>query len=152
MSGGDKHYGHVVRVASLFAGGFLLFIIARSFLIPADFGVYGFFRAGALDDARAIPMKYVGQGTCVTCHYDIDEARQSARHAKVSCEACHGPAAAHIEDYTTTPVVADARALCVRCHTSNVGKPAFLPTVVPDEHAVDLVCTDCHNPHKPSFD
>ena len=150
MSGGFGHYGHVVRVAGLFALGFTAFLVVRAALIPPDFGLYGFYRAGALDDNRAQPVQYVGQETCVVCHADVDELRQQARHAKVACEACHGPAASHVEDFTVTPVVAESRPLCLRCHEAGLGKPAFLPTVVPADH-FDGECTMCHNPHKPNF-
>jgi predicted CXXCH cytochrome family protein len=151
MGGRFQHYNHVIRVASLFIGGFALFLILRTTLIPADFGVLGFYRAGALDDARAVPIRHAGQDVCVACHTDIDELRQAARHARVSCEACHGPAAAHTENLELKPTIADARPLCVRCHAANTGKPAFVPQIVPVEHAGDLACTDCHNPHNPRF-
>ncbi len=151
MSSRFGHYGHVWRVAGLFAGGFAIFLLLRAILIPPDFGVYGFYRAGALDDVRAQPAAYVGQATCVGCHADIDEARQEARHAKIACEACHGPASRHIEDFSVTPAIADARPLCLRCHAAGTGKPDFVPTVVADDHAGDLSCVECHNPHRPRY-
>jgi hypothetical protein len=36
--------------------------------------------------------------------------------AGVSCEACHGPASAHVDSEGSTPLL-DARASCARCHT-----------------------------------
>ena len=151
MSGRFQHYDHVIRVAGLFVGGIALFLVLRLIFIPADFGTLGFYRAGALDDARAVPANYAGQDICTVCHSDIDELRQAARHTEVSCEACHGPAASHVEDFELKPTIENPRAVCVRCHAASAGKPAFLPQVVPDEHAGDFSCTDCHNPHDPRF-
>jgi len=156
MSGRFRHYSHVVRVASLFVGGFAIFVLLRALLIPPDFGLYGFYRAGALDDVRAQPKQYEGQEACGVCHSPVEELRQQARHAAVACEACHGPAASHVValqagDFSVTPTIADVRPLCLRCHTAGAGKPAFLPTVVVADHFPDTECTMCHNPHKPSF-
>ena len=95
MSGGTSNYAHLVRMAGLFVLGILLFLGGRSFFVPKDFGVYGHYRAGALDDARARPIKFAGQATCVECHANIGDLRKTTRHAKVSCESCHGPLASH---------------------------------------------------------
>jgi len=50
-----RDFEHVLRVAAILAFGLVAFIAVRSWLVPDDFGVYGFFRAGALDDNRAHP-------------------------------------------------------------------------------------------------
>ncbi|MEZ5319919.1 MAG: multiheme c-type cytochrome [Vicinamibacterales bacterium] len=149
MSSRFQHHGHVVRVAVLFAAGFLTFLVARAWLIPADFGVYGFYRAGALDAVRAQPIKYAGQTPCLDCHAEVDELRQTERHRNVSCEACHGPSAAHVEDFSIAPATLDPRALCLRCHTALAGKPDFMPQIVPADHFEDAACTECHAPHAP---
>jgi hypothetical protein len=152
MNGRFQHYQHVIRVAALFAFGFISFLIIRSLLIPADFGVYGFFRAGALDDIRAQPAHYAGQATCVVCHTDVDEARQGARHVSLSCEACHGPLEQHASgNFDVKPAALNPRLLCLQCHTQLVGKPASFPQIVPADHGGDGPCTDCHQPHHPKI-
>src|SRR5512143_3546650 len=89
------NYSHLVRMAMLFVAGIAIFLVGRSYFVPKDFGVYGHYRAGALDDARARPITFAGQAACVECHSDIGDLRKTARHAKVSCESCHGPLATH---------------------------------------------------------
>jgi len=152
MSGRFGPYGHVVRVAALFVLGFAAFLVLRWALIPPDFGRYGFYRAGALDDIRARPAAYAGQATCVVCHTDVDEARQGSRHVAISCEACHGPLGKHASgDFDVKPATLDPRLLCLRCHTAMPGKPAGFPQIVPADHGGDGPCTDCHKPHHPKI-
>jgi hypothetical protein len=149
MPGRFGHYQHVVRVASLFAAGFGVFMLVRSLLIPADFGQLGFYRAGALDDVRAQPIVYAGQATCADCHTDVVEARKPGPHVKVSCEACHGPLASHANDYSVEPRALDPRLLCLGCHTASAGKSLDFPQIIPADHGGDGPCRDCHTPHNP---
>ena len=44
-----------MRMASLFAVGITAFLVLRWLMVPADFGLYGHFRPGALDDASGPP-------------------------------------------------------------------------------------------------
>jgi hypothetical protein len=140
----------VIRVAAVFAIGFLAFVVVRHSLVPPDFGVYGFYRAGALDDARAHPIVYAGRETCAVCHGEVAAKQKSGRHAEVGCEACHGALARHAGgEFTPKPRVLNPRLLCVSCHTKMEGKYASFPQVDPVEHAGDAACTACHQPHAP---
>jgi len=152
MRGGRRHYDHIVRVLGLYAAGFTVFLIVRYFMIPADFGLYGFYRAGALDDVRKQVPLYAGETACLDCHEDVSQVRLESRHKTVRCEACHGPLAKHIADPTVVkPPTIDSKVLCVRCHTTQGGLPVGFPNVVPASHAGDLACTDCHQPHSPKI-
>ena len=101
---------------------------ARTF-VPNDFGVYGHYRASALDDARARPIAFAGQAACVECHSDIGEfLRKTARHARVSCESCHGPLATHAAgDEPLEPAHPDGTSTCVGCHLKSRSKPTTFP-------------------------
>ncbi len=152
MFGRRRHYDHVLRVLGLFGMGFALFLFARYFLIPADFGVYGFYRAGALDDVKAQAPVYAGETLCLDCHSDIGELRQEGLHANVRCESCHGPLAQHASgDFDAKPDALNPRRLCLQCHATQIGLPVSHPNVVAVDHAGDMVCTDCHLPHRPGF-
>ena len=148
MPGRFGHYQHVVRVASLFAIGFAVFVVIRAVLIPDDFGVLGFYRAGALDDVKAQAPVYAGQAVCVECHSDVGELRAAGAHATVSCEACHGPLASHAADFQVKPRALDPRSLCLQCHTAAAGKPPEFPQIVAADH-FEGACRDCHTPHSP---
>ena len=144
-------FNHVARLALLFALALAAFVVLRSWFVPSDFGVYGHYRAGALDDNRARVVVYAGQGACVECHADVVELRQGGRHTGVRCEACHGPLAAHASgDSDVVPRRPDPRALCISCHARTGGKPAAFPQVIVREHAAEGACTACHPAHKPA--
>ena len=92
------HREHLVRVAGLFLAGIVVFVALQTLLIPKGFGLYGHYRAGALDDARARAIAYAGRAACLECHADAADAAKGGGHAGVHCEACHGPLAAHAAD------------------------------------------------------
>lgn len=145
------HWTHLVRMAGLFVAAAILFLILRALLVPADFGRYGFFRAGALDDSRAIPMQYAGRAACAECHPDVAEVKASGRHAEVGCESCHGALRAHADDPSSVPARPDPRRTCLVCHETNVGKPSWFKVIEAEEHAPSGPCADCHVPHSPEI-
>jgi hypothetical protein len=143
---------HVIRVALIFAIGLVSFFVLRGFFVPSDFGLEGFYRAGARVDAQALPLQYAGEADCLTCHVDVADLRAANRHKAVSCETCHGPNKAHVDDPTTVkPARVNAETFCVTCHAKGAGKPAFLPQIVAADH-YGTACVDCHAPHKPRID
>jgi len=145
-------YRHLVRLVTVLAFGVALFFFVRAWLMPPTFGLYGHYRASALDDVSMQAVKYAGQATCVECHTDVKDLRAAGGHAGLSCEGCHGPRATHAADPGAAAAERpDGRALCVRCHTLNAARPKTLPQVVVSDHAPEGACTECHQPHKPGF-
>jgi predicted CXXCH cytochrome family protein len=141
---------HLFRLAAIFLAFLVVFLIARAILVPADFGVYGHYRASAVDDERARLPVYAGQQTCADCHSDIVEIRAAARHAAIACESCHGPLAAHANDPDALkPKLPEMATLCVQCHAARTGKPKRYPTVDVAEHAGGESCATCHSSHNP---
>jgi hypothetical protein len=144
------HAEHLFRVAGLFVVGLLAFSLLRAAAVPPGFGRFGHYRPGALDDARARPLAFAGRAACVECHVDAADAAKGGAHAAVHCEACHGALAAHAADPTTHPAKKpDPKLLCVRCHQTNVARPAHFPQIDRAEHAGDESCTTCHVAHHP---
>jgi cytochrome c554/c'-like protein len=146
------HAEHLVRVLGLFAAGVVAFAALRAGLVPEGFGRFGHYRAGALDDARARTPAFAGRAACLDCHADAAEAAKGSGHARVRCEACHGPLAAHAGDPAAHKAVRpDARVVCARCHQANVARPARFPQKDIAEHAGDEPCTTCHVAHHPAM-
>ncbi len=142
---------HLFRVAGLFLAGLLVFVVLQALLMPEGFGVYGHFRAGALDESRARPVVYAGRAVCEECHGDVAEARKGSRHAPIGCETCHGAAAGHAQadDPSTHKPARPDSSVCLVCHQPNVARPQGFPQVDPKEHAGEAACLSCHQAHRP---
>jgi hypothetical protein len=147
-----RDYAHVLRMAGVFAIGLVIFLLWRSWMVPADFGVYGHYRASAIADAAVGPLRYAGQADCVACHDAVQQVRAAGRHAQVTCEACHGPLGQHARGETdSAPIRPSTRGVCLTCHTSRVGMPTAFPKVIVNEHSEAGPCVDCHRAHAPGM-
>jgi hypothetical protein len=152
MKGSFRDFEHLVRLAAIFGAALLLFTVVRAELVPKDFGKYGHYRAGAIDQAASRPLSYAGRGRCTECHEDeVNEAAPS-KHKVIACETCHGALLKHADDPAVDVAKADGQALCLRCHAANTGKPAHQPTVVATDHSDEDSCVPCHKPHNPRMD
>jgi hypothetical protein len=146
-----RSYEHLVRLAAVFTIAAVLFIGLRWLLVPSDYGRFGPYRAAALSSNQARPIVYAGQLACVDCHSDVADIRKTNAHARIGCESCHGPLAAHAADPAHAPQRPDPRATCARCHVPDVAKPPGFKTVNFDEHADSGACTTCHPAHAPKL-
>ncbi|HEX4826142.1 MAG TPA: multiheme c-type cytochrome [Candidatus Polarisedimenticolaceae bacterium] len=141
---------HLIRLAALFLGAFLVFLLARAALVPKGFGDLGHYRSGALADVASRPVAFAGRGACTDCHDDSAAKLHDGKHAGVGCEACHGAQAAHAADPTSASAsMPDTRELCPVCHARNAAKPKTFPQVDIKAHADGNACKDCHDPHHP---
>jgi len=141
---------HLVRLLLLFAAGTLLFLVARALLVPAGFGDYGHFRAGAITDNAARAPRFAGRTACAECHDEVVADKAGGAHAGVGCESCHGALGVHAADPDAQiPELPRVETLCVRCHEANHARPAGFPQVEPAAHAEGASCTECHEPHRP---
>ena len=145
-----KDAGHLFRLAGVFVAGLLIFLVIRGFLVPKSFGQFGHYRADAVTEIAARPIKFAGHESCEGCHADVLDKKKNGKHAGVNCEACHGPQAQHVDDPTSVkPAKLDTAVLCARCHEANAAKPRNFPQVDTEEHSTGLPCDTCHQPHSP---
>src|SRR3974390_3336231 len=115
-----KDAGHLFRFAGLFVFAFIVFLLIREYVVPKSFGQYGHYRGNAISETAAHPVRFAGHEACESCHSDVLDAKKNGKHARVNCEACHGPQAKHAEDPSAvTPPKPDTAVLCVRCHAAS---------------------------------
>ncbi len=148
-----KDAGHLFRFAGLFVIAFVAFWVIRGYVVPKSFGQYGHYRAAAIGEIAARPVKFAGHEACETCHTDVHDLKIKGKHAHVNCEACHGAQSAHAADPgSVTPAKLDTALLCVRCHSASAARPKGFPQVAAEEHASGVPCETCHQPHSPAIE
>ena len=111
---------------------------------------------GAQSCSQPGAVGVVGTYVCLQCHNGTDAPDVSSfpgsAHAKVGCEACHGPGALHVRNglFIYDPRVApfaQARLLCAQCHPEEVN--SYEQSKHSEEHAV--TCVNCHDVHAPNL-
>jgi hypothetical protein len=140
----------VTRLAIVLVVIVAVFVPLRRILVPKGFGELGHYRAGALDDAAAMPMAYAGQAICNDCHDDVVETKSHGYHVNLACEICHGPCLAHTDDPESfTPPAPRERGSCPLCHEYLESRPTGFPQIIAASHNPLKPCISCHNPHDP---
>jgi hypothetical protein len=151
---------HVLRPLWVAIGLLAVVLVARQFMVPADFGVhgknftYGFHRLGNIQEWKDFPVKYQGRERCARCHEENTEAIADSRHAIIQCENCHGPGVGHPRQVETLPVDR-SREQCLRCHQALPypgSQRMALPAIDGATHKPRRECRACHNPHHPDLE
>lgn len=140
----------ITRLSILFTLVIAAFLLARYFLVPESFGEVGHYRAAAVDEIAALEVNYAGREACAMCHDEIAATHGERLHRGVSCEVCHGAAAAHVEDpMEIHPSAPRERDLCQLCHGYDPSRPTGFPQIDPTSHNPLVPCFSCHDPHAP---
>ena len=160
------HVGKMLLIAALVVVGGLA---RQRYQRPADYGRYGAYRAGALQDIFAQQPRHQGMAVCNGCHDDIVALHDKDVHFGVACEDCHGPAQLHVQFFSGEggDAITEASATlpreytlegCLFCHRKLAARPRNFPQVDPAEHFAFLHvkdattrCIECHSPHEPLF-
>jgi hypothetical protein len=124
------------------------YVVARAFLTPASFGEYGHYRGAALEEIASREPVFAGAKACDECHADVSEKLAKFEHKRISCESCHGPSRDHAKNPDVEPKKS-TNALCLRCHSADPGRPAFLKQIKRVDHFDGDRCVECHIPHQP---
>ncbi len=98
----------------------------------------------------SLSPRFAGQAICTSCHTGQASAQDASAHATVSCEDCHGPAAAHSISAAVAARVtlsSPTSAICITCHGAAAGRPTTFAQVDPATHYAGGECLRCHSPH-----
>jgi hypothetical protein len=141
----------VLRIVLLAVGIVAAYSVARYFLTPSSFGEYGWYRGAALAELATRDRVYAGKKACEECHSDEYQKLMKHEHKGLSCEACHGPGEAHVQnpDNPDVKMAVLHYSLCLRCHEANPSRPKWHKQIVSKNHYPGK-CTECHMPHSPS--
>ena len=128
-----------------------LFLLLKHALTPESFGQYGHYRGNSMGEIAALPIHFVGNKSCESCHDTIVTMKNESYHSDLSCEGCHGAGYKHIENPKTEKLITpNSREFCGKCHSINPARPekAITQQNIKDHHPEDK-CVKCHNPHQP---
>src|SRR4051812_30663865 len=125
------------------------YLIARSFLTPPSFGQFGWYRGDALAELSNRPISFAGRKACDECHSDHFQKLLKAEHKTLSCETCHGPGQAHV-DNPDLKLQKLTFSHCLRCHEASPSRPDWLKQIKSRDHYTGQRCTECHSPHEPN--
>lgn len=139
----------ITRLLLLTVGIVSAYFVARYILTPTTFGQYGHYRGAALEEVAAREPLFAGKKSCDECHSDTLQKLGKAEHKSLSCETCHGPARAHVDnpDVTLTKLTFSH---CVRCHERDPSRPAWLKQINSRNHYNGQRCAECHIAHQPN--
>jgi len=147
----------VLRIFLLALGIVTVYSIARYFLTPESFRQYGWYRGEALAEIASRDPVFAGKKSCDECHSEQLQKLQKFGHKSLSCEGCHGPLQAHVENPEVKPEKRSTYGSCLRCHEANPSRPKWYKQIVSKNHyseskpgAKPSLCTECHVPHAPS--
>lgn len=148
----------VAGICIITGGGLLL----KELLVPESFGVYGPYRADAIVENAALPIRHGTNSSCYSCHPFEAKIHKTGLHNTISCEFCHGPYADHADGRKKIgdlPVKTgpEITTLCLRCHNTEIkARPEqVIKTVAMPDHLesqkVKLThnCNQCHHVHAP---
>lgn len=139
----------VVRLAVVVI--FLIAAVAVALsLLPPELKRRDLQRTAAIEWEVARPVNYAGAPACAECHAEQYAEKKEGYHRNVSCETCHGPGKAHIENFTEVkPPAPRDRQFCPTCHAYNSARPRGFPQINPVTHNPLKPCITCHKPHDP---
>ncbi len=158
----SNHDSHVKRIIVGLIVVAVFGFTAKQLLKPKSFGIYGHYRADAIEEAAMVEVRHGTNASCLTCHRFEAGIHLSGKHQTISCEFCHGTYADHVKDGKKIGTLSvkkekEIDTLCLRCHNRAIeARPGeVIKTVVMPAHLEEQKvktthhCNQCHHVHAP---
>jgi len=139
----------VMRLSIVLAATVVSLVAIRFFVLPASLTDMGAHKTRAMEHEAAKEIRFAGSAVCADCHVEEPGKIVQGYHSLLSCETCHGPAQAHVEDLEIKPTAPRKREFCPVCHTYDRSRPTGFPQINPVAHNPLEPCIQCHDPHDP---
>ncbi|UCF36405.1 MAG: hypothetical protein JSU96_16515 [Acidobacteriota bacterium] len=139
----------LVRLLIVIAGLASVVLCIRFLVLPRSLTDMELHKQSAVERELEKPIQFAGSGICQECHEDEPATLAAGYHSTLSCETCHGPAQAHIDDFEYKPKAPRQRDFCPVCHMYDPSRPTGFPQINPIAHNPLLPCIECHDPHDP---
>ncbi len=147
---------HLIRAGLVLAAVVILFLVFRSLVLQGrvslpEFGLRPVMQGSNIGDWASKPFQFSTPKDCAgsACHQEIYDMWATSAHGGASCETCHGPVQAHVQDPETPVQIRLQPEVCELCHAEVVGRPEGFPQINPAEHYPESTCTSCHIAHRP---
>jgi len=137
-------------------------LVVKAQLIPKSFGLYGPYRADAIDEEGQRVLRHGTNGSCFRCHQYEATIHLKGEHKTISCEFCHGTYSDHVSNgrkMANLPVKkgTEITTLCLRCHNTEIKARStmVIKTVGMPDHLkkqnvkLTHTCNQCHHVHAP---
>ena len=154
----------LVLILAVMVGGVVLALLARGYILPPSFGLYGPYRGDAVTEEAGREIRHGTNASCLSCHPYEAAIHLGGHHKSISCEFCHGAYADHVANGKmagTLPVKTgqEITTLCLRCHNRAIeARPSqVIKTVTLPEHLekqkvkLTHACNQCHHAHAPLY-
>ncbi len=158
----STYNSHVKRIVLGLLGAAVFGFLFKTLLLPESYGVYGRYRADAIEEEANGEIRHWTNASCFPCHQREAGFHSKGNHKTISCEFCHGAYADHITDGKKTAALPvktkdELKVLCLRCHNRAIkARPGeVIKTIAMPEHLeikkvkVTHTCNQCHYVHAP---
>ena len=130
--------------------GFRTLVLQGQVSLP-EFGLRPVMKESNIQEWASRPLQFSNPQDCAgsACHQEAYDMWATSAHGGASCETCHGPVQAHVDEPKVPVNIRLQPEVCNLCHAEVMGRPDGFPQISPAEHYTESTCTSCHIAHRP---
>ncbi len=158
----SKHALRIIFVVLSVVAAAGVGLAVKAQLIPESFGLYGSYRADAIEEEAQKVVRHGTNRSCFECHPYEAKIHLEGDHKTISCEFCHSTYSDHITNGKKSAALPvkkgeEITTLCLRCHNTEIKARStiVIKTVGMPDHLkqqnvkLTHTCNQCHHVHAP---